>query len=84
MDKQTPIRLYDSVTSPNCHRVKVVLEEKQLPYRMIPVDLKAGEQKKPDLAKAELARALKIAPNYTEARQLLEHLQNGNSQSKTP
>ena len=45
MDKQTPIRLYDSVTSPNCHRVKVVLEEKQLPYRMIPVDLKAGEQK---------------------------------------
>jgi len=48
MDKQTPIRLYDSVTSPNCHRVKVVLEEKQLPYRMIPVDLKAGEQKKPD------------------------------------
>jgi tetratricopeptide (TPR) repeat protein len=42
------------------------------------------EQKKPDLAKAELARALKIAPNYTEARQLLEHLQNGNSQSKTP
>jgi Tfp pilus assembly protein PilF len=42
------------------------------------------EQKKPDLAKAELARALKIAPNYTEARQLQEHLQNGNAQSKTP
>jgi tetratricopeptide (TPR) repeat protein len=42
------------------------------------------EQKKPDLAKAELARALKIAPNYTEARQLQEHLQNGNTQSKTP
>jgi tetratricopeptide (TPR) repeat protein len=42
------------------------------------------EQRKPDLAKAELARALKIAPNYTEARQLQEHLQNGNSQSKTP
>ena len=48
MIEQTPIRLYDSVTSPNCHRVKVVLEEKQLPYRLIPVDLKAGEQKKPD------------------------------------
>jgi glutathione S-transferase len=48
MTEQTPIRLYDSATSPNCHRVKVVLEEKQLPYRMIPVDLKAGEQKKPD------------------------------------
>ena len=42
------------------------------------------EQKKPDQAKAELARALKTAPNYTEARQLLEHLQNGNAQSKTP
>jgi tetratricopeptide (TPR) repeat protein/TolB-like protein len=42
------------------------------------------EQRKPDLAKVELARALKIAPNYTEARQLQEHLQNGNSQSKTP
>jgi len=42
------------------------------------------EQRKPDLAKAEVARALKIAPNYTEARQLQEHLQNGNAQSKTP
>jgi tetratricopeptide (TPR) repeat protein len=42
------------------------------------------EQRKPDLAKAELAHALKIAPNYTEARQLQEHLQNGNAQSKTP
>ena len=48
MTEQTSIRLYDSAISPNCHRVKVVLEEKQIPYRMIPVDLKAGEQKKPD------------------------------------
>ena len=48
MTEQTPIRLYHSATSPNCHRVKVVSEEKQLPYRMIPVDLKAGDQKKPD------------------------------------
>ena len=48
MTEQAPIRLYDSATSPNCHRVKVVLEEKEIPYRMIPVDLKAGEQKKPD------------------------------------
>ena len=37
------------------------------------------EQRKPDLAKAELARALKLAPNYTEARQLQERLQNGKS-----
>ena len=47
MTEQTPIRLYDSATSPNCHRVKVVLEEKRIPYEIIPVDLKAGEQKKP-------------------------------------
>jgi tetratricopeptide (TPR) repeat protein len=35
------------------------------------------EQKKPALARAELERALKLAPNYAEAKQLLEHLQNG-------
>src|SRR5215472_4523977 len=34
------------------------------------------EQKKPDLARAEVEKAVKIAPNYTEAQQLLEHLQN--------
>jgi len=34
------------------------------------------EQKKPELARAELEKALKLAPNYTEAKQLLEHLQN--------
>jgi hypothetical protein len=32
MDKQTPIRLYDSVTSPNCHRVKVVLAMGMISY----------------------------------------------------
>ena len=48
MTEQAPIRLYDSATSPNCHRVKVVLEEKEIPYRMIPVDLKADEQKTSD------------------------------------
>lgn len=45
MIQQPTIRLYDSQTSPNCHRVKIVLEEKQLPYEIMPVDLKAGEQK---------------------------------------
>lgn len=42
------------------------------------------EQKKPDLARAEAQRALKLAPNYSEAKQLLEHLQtskpNGGAQ----
>jgi tetratricopeptide (TPR) repeat protein/TolB-like protein len=42
------------------------------------------EQRKPDLAKTELARALKLAPNYTEARQLLDRLQNGKAPATTP
>ena len=33
------------------------------------------EQKKPDLARQEVEKAVKIAPNYAEARELLEHLQ---------
>jgi Tfp pilus assembly protein PilF/TolB-like protein len=32
------------------------------------------EQKKPDLARAEVQHALQLAPNYAEAKQLLEHL----------
>lgn len=35
------------------------------------------EQKKPDLAREEVEKAVKIAPNYTDAKELLEHLQNG-------
>jgi tetratricopeptide (TPR) repeat protein/TolB-like protein len=42
------------------------------------------EQRKPELARAELARALKLAPNYAEARQLQEHLQNGKTLATTP
>jgi tetratricopeptide (TPR) repeat protein/TolB-like protein len=42
------------------------------------------EQKKPDLAKTELARALKLAPNYAEAKELQEHLQNGKAQATNP
>src|SRR6266481_5308959 len=34
------------------------------------------EQKKTDLARTEVQRALQLAPSYTEAKQLLEHLQN--------
>ena len=39
------------------------------------------EQRKPDLARAELSKALKLAPNYSEARQLMERLQ-GNGGEK--
>ena len=42
------------------------------------------EQKKPDLARAEVEKALKLAPNYTEAKQLLEHLQNSKPPEKKP
>jgi tetratricopeptide (TPR) repeat protein len=42
------------------------------------------EQKKPDLARTEVERALKLAPNYAEAKQLLEHLQNGKPAEKKP
>ncbi|MDQ1410322.1 MAG: hypothetical protein QOJ41_2057, partial [Acidobacteriaceae bacterium] len=35
------------------------------------------EQKKPAWARTEVERALKLAPNYAEAKQLLEYLQNG-------
>src|SRR5256885_770255 len=40
------------------------------------------EQKKPDLALAEVEKALKLAPNYAEAKQLLEHLQNSRTEKK--
>src|SRR5207244_7950287 len=40
------------------------------------------EQKKPDLARAEVERALKLAPNYAEAKKLLEHLQNSKPAGK--
>ncbi len=42
------------------------------------------EQKKPDLARAELEKALKLAPNYAEAKQLFEHLQNSKPTQKKP
>jgi glutathione S-transferase len=45
------IKLYDFASSPNCQRVKVVLEEKKLPYENVPIDLKKGEQKKPEFLK---------------------------------
>ena len=33
------------------------------------------DQKKPDLALAEVQKAVKLAPNFTEAKELLEHLE---------
>jgi len=42
------------------------------------------EQKKLDLARAEVEKALKLAPNYAEAKQLLEHLKNFKPNGKKP
>jgi tetratricopeptide (TPR) repeat protein len=42
------------------------------------------EQKKPELARAEVEKALKLAPNYAEAKHLLENLQNSKSAEKKP
>jgi Tfp pilus assembly protein PilF/TolB-like protein len=42
------------------------------------------EQKKIDLARAEVERALKLAPNYSEAKQLLERLQSSKPQGTNP
>ncbi len=51
MSAERKIQLYDFATSPNCQRVKIVLAEKELPYDVIPVDLRKGEQKKADFLK---------------------------------
>lgn len=51
MAPERPIKLYDFPSSPNCQRVKVVLEEKKLAYEKVPVDLKKMEQKKPEFLK---------------------------------
>ena len=42
------------------------------------------EQKKPELARAEAEKAVKLAPNYAEAKQLLDHLQNSKAAAKKP
>jgi GST-like protein len=41
--------------TPNGHKVHIMLEETGTPYRVIPVDIGAGDQFKPDF--------LKISPN---------------------
>ena len=45
------IKLYDFKSSPNCQRVKIVLAEKNLPYEIVPIDLRAQAQKTPEYLK---------------------------------
>jgi tetratricopeptide (TPR) repeat protein/TolB-like protein len=42
------------------------------------------EEKKPDMARAEAEKALKLAPNYAGAKQLLERLKNSSAAAKNP
>lgn len=49
--RMTMIKLYDFKSSPNTQRVKVVLEEKKLPFEIVPIDLRKGEQKTPEFLK---------------------------------
>ncbi len=51
MSAEPQIKLYDFASSPNCQRVKVVLAEKKLPFKTVPIDLRNGEQKKSDFVK---------------------------------
>jgi len=45
------LKFYDFKASPNCQRVKVVLEEKKIPYEIVNIDLRAGAQKTPEYLK---------------------------------
>jgi len=51
MSSENPIKLYDFPSSPNCQRVRVVLEEKTLAYDTVRVDLPKKEQKEPEFLK---------------------------------
>lgn len=45
------LKLYDFPESPYCQKTRIVLTEKDLSYDLVPVDLKAGEQKRPEFLK---------------------------------
>jgi glutathione S-transferase len=45
------LKLYDFPESPYCQKVRIVLAEKDLSYDLVPVDLRASEQKRPEFLK---------------------------------
>ena len=45
------LKLYDSAECPYCQKTRIVLAEKDLTFDTIPVDLQAGEQKRPEFLK---------------------------------
>lgn len=45
------LKLYDSPECPFCQKTRIVLAEKDLSFETVPVDLQAGEQKRPEFLK---------------------------------
>jgi glutathione S-transferase len=45
------LKLYDSPDCPFCQKTRIVLAEKDLSFEIVPVDLKAQEQKRPEFLK---------------------------------
>jgi len=45
------LKLYDSPECPFCQKTRIVLAEKDLSYEIVPVDLQAGERKRPEFLK---------------------------------
>ena len=47
-----------SWATPNGHKVHIMLEETGLPYKLYPIDIRKGDQFKPEF--------LKVSPNMVE------------------
>ena len=45
------LKIYDYPESPFCQKTRIVLAEKDLSFEVVPVDLKAAEQKRPEFIK---------------------------------
>src|SRR5271163_1771906 len=65
-------------------QLQAALQSRDSPVTRVTLARLYLEQKKPDLARAELQHALKLAPNYAEAKELLDHLQGPKSADTRP
>ena len=51
-------------TTPNGYKVPIMLEELGLPYEIVPVNISAGDQKKPDFQKMNPNRKIPVLVGY--------------------
>jgi tetratricopeptide (TPR) repeat protein len=65
-------------------QLQAALQARDSPVTRVTLARLYLEQKKPELARAELQHALKLAPNYAEAKELLDHLQGPKSTDPRP